>query len=458
MALDSIWGNDLDFQEVPGKVKVQKISIMPRGATPEISARGVIFSSPAIDLTDSGWLEISLYEDILDTAVSGTIEIQDVNNIPQLIGIRGGETIHIVFNTPGFEEIYYTGTITKVSGRVFSPPFSQLFSIEFTSSEVISSMVQELRKSYRGTYAEIVNKIYNEYIMPRGKKCKIENTVGIENVNITGWTPFASIRYIATKSLSSNPRFRTPSFLFFERAGTRPTQKNTTSGFKFCSLESLWKAPPVKVYTNQPKSLIDSPTTFGRNQSNFTSINWVVEEGTPDLIKNIKRGIFGRTLLQNDLVTRLTSEQGVDTYEEFNKMNDEDLMRDLTQEFPEYTPLQVKASSVQTHSEGSEVYVGPHPEVVKVVRNNVMHRLLFNQNVRIGVPGDSERTIGEVVELAFRSPESGMDWNNYVLASPPLDKILSGKYLITAVAHKINSVSGEYETVLELSKDSNIKV
>ncbi len=62
------------------------------------------------------------------------------------------------------------------------------------------------------------------------------------------------------------------------------------------------------------------------------------------------------------------------------------------------------------------------------------------------VPGDSERTIGEVVEFNLPSPEPPV--NNQQVD----DKFYRGKFLVQSVRHIIDI--DKYRTVLELVKDS----
>ena len=64
--------------------------------------------------------------------------------------------------------------------------------------------------------------------------------------------------------------------------------------------------------------------------------------------------------------------------------------------------------------------------------------------VKIKIPGDPFITAGKTVQFNFPSLSS----------EKGLDKNYSGKYLVTAVRHLIQS-QGIYQTVLELAKDSN---
>jgi hypothetical protein len=428
-----------EYSQAPGSMLVEKIAIIPLGGSEEF------------EISTGGWLGFSIHEDILDSIITGTIEIQDTQNLPQLLNLKGGEFISIVFRAPGLNSIFFSGNITKIGEGVSSPPYARVYIIEFASSELISSTVQNIKQIYKGPCSDTVRKIFDNYLattslstsLRRPKQCFIEGTFGPadEKINITGWTPITALRRLAAKALPANPAYRKPTFLFFERCD----DGQGGGGFFFTSLGKLWSMPPVRTYNKQVKNL-DMESI-----DDYFSINWLVEEEHPDLITNIKKGAFGRSLLMNDLVKRMTTTQDVNTIEEI-MLNEENPLEGALMDFPEAMPVEFHVHAEQHHSDGKETYVVPHPEILKIVRKDAMNRLLFNQVVRIGVPGDSERTIGEIINLSIISSESPAH------GDPPEDKFLSGKYIITALAHIVNGVTEKYETVMELSKDSNISV
>jgi hypothetical protein len=412
----------------PGNVTIEKISIVPLG------------SNKHFDLSTGSWLGLSIYEDILDSTITGKIAVQDTQNIPQLLNLRGGESIFITFNAPNLNPVKFDGKIIKITEGTPSPPYSRVYMFEFASSELISSTVQNVKKSYRDQYSVMVKKLFEQYLAPRGKKCHIENTLGIHTVNVTGWTPITAIRNLASRALPDNPKYQKPTFLFFERCD----DGKGGGGFFFTSLEKLWLNPPARTYNDQPKNLDRTSV------DDYFSINWIEEQERPDLITNIKMGNFDRKILMNDLVKGHTTVQRVNAQGGIQNLNNEDPIAGGLMDFPEAEPVVFRAMSEQHHSDGQETYTIPHPAVIKAQRVNAMTRLLSNQVVTIGVPGDSERAIGEIVKLSIMSKESPAH------GPPPEDKFLSGKYLVTALAHVIDGNTQEYETVLELSKDSNI--
>jgi hypothetical protein len=71
---------------------------------------------------------------------------------------------------------------------------------------------------------------------------------------------------------------------------------------------------------------------------------------------------------------------------------------------------------------------------------------LQNIQVTVTIPGDSDRTVGQVVELRIPSPEPPI--NNEQVN----DKYYNGYFLVKALRHKIDT--DKYVTIMDLIKDS----
>jgi hypothetical protein len=159
-------------------------------------------------------------------------------------------------------------------------------------------------------------------------------------------------------------------------------------------------------------------------------------------------------LITNDLVKR---------QHRYNYWNYDDSYNGLKSLNP--NKIDGKKTSVMNHTSYSEkpssfVFMAPKHykswteagvdnivEETALVRNSQM--LQINSiKLQIRVPGDSQRMIGEVIELVLPSPQpktptSGTDG----------DTVFSGKYLVSKVKHHITS-DDTYETVLDLVTDS----
>ncbi len=92
-----------------------------------------------------------------------------------------------------------------------------------------------------------------------------------------------------------------------------------------------------------------------------------------------------------------------------------------------------------------------YPSVVNIqetVQNRTAQLALANYTIlKIRVPGDTGLTAGSIINLNLPA----LDYRN---GRKELDKFYSGKYLVTAVRHILQS-QGVFQTVLEITKDSS---
>ena len=76
---------------------------------------------------------------------------------------------------------------------------------------------------------------------------------------------------------------------------------------------------------------------------------------------------------------------------------------------------------------------------------------IFNTQLEVVIPGDSELDVGDVITLSIPPASNVLDQVNVD------DKYLSGKYLITKIRNKFLDGSESMSTVLECVKDTAIR-
>ena len=395
-----------------------------------------------ISIKDHGWLSITLSEDIFQPAVSGRIEIMDTVDLPGNFNLIGNEIISFEFSTPTLTGINFTGKITKVTESLDISDATRGYSLEFVSSEAITSMLTKVRKSYSGMpYSSMANLIYKDYIKSK-KRFEVEGTLNTASLAIPGWNPFISIRSLAARSQSANPKYQNGSYLFYEVCD----DGSGDGGFKFHSLESLWDQSKVMAhYTNQIKNL-------GRGDPvSFSAVNWYAEKARMDTVENIMSGMYANKVVTHDLVKRKVYSKTYNYKENFNKsvslnskggsLTDSDLLTTAFDSYEMYMPKQYQ-------SYGGEYQGTTLPEHTLMNRTSIAQQL-NNQVLEISVSGDSERRVGDIVSFAIPAAE-GVSGEG----DPKPDKFLTGNYLVTAITHRIISTPESYETVMELSKES----
>ncbi len=96
----------------------------------------------------------------------------------------------------------------------------------------------------------------------------------------------------------------------------------------------------------------------------------------------------------------------------------------------------------------SQKNLTPDAFIQETVQNRTAQLALANYTIlKIRVPGDTGLTAGSIINLNLPA----LDYRN---GRKELDKFYSGKYLVTAVRHILQS-QGVFQTVLEITKDSS---
>lgn len=435
-----------DLYQSAGDLRVDYIQI--------VSSAGELF-----DVSQGGWTKLSLFESIYEPFLKGEIHMHDTTNLPQTLRLMGNELIRFRFSTPGLDPIVFSGRLTKVSERVETGDTSAAYKFEFVSSELISSLQKKVRKSYiNKSYSDIVALVYDEFLRepnsPLGlsKTLAVSPTLGLKSIAIPGWGPFKVIKRLASKSISVNPNYDNATYMFFERCDNgHPADRGSgRSGFIFKSLESLWDPSinkPAQSYTYEWKNI------EANEGASFTKVNDMAEIARTDMLENIAGGMYASKLVTHDLVKRKKFTQTfnyIDEYYKHTNMYPNQTTKGST------TALTNSLTATQA-PESSEVYAPRHYQSYdssedsfggdRVLNRVSVMQALTSQTIKIEVPGDSERRVGEIVEFNMPSPETvGKD-------GPSLDEH-SGKWMIASITHNAIRNPKDYNMVLELSRNS----
>jgi hypothetical protein len=228
----------------------------------------------------------------------------------------------------------------------------------------------------------------------------------------------------------------------------------TREGFKFKSISSLLKQSVYNTYVYQPKNL---------GQSDFedqlrTVIDYEFIKSFNSL-EDINTGTFSNRLISLDPLNRTV------------KVTDFDYLKYLGQTGGQTSALSLSKNRLQKTQNQSytgtlKMAVGnseqKKKEYVKdgvgTVANDIYLEtfvpsrtaqlsLATYTRVKIRIPGDSAITVGKTINFNLMSlmPIEGSEKS--------LDKYYSGKYLVTAVRHIIQS-QGVFQTILEIAKEN----
>ena len=220
----------------------------------EIQAVGDFNLSKAEIITSSGLkldisssiINITFFEDIGQSAITGQILLQDPAGISSIGPIIGQEYLRLKIQTPTLKDkseiINFTENVLIVNSLETRKDIGdkiQAYVLQFSTSELVKNQRTKVSRSLKGTYSEIVKNMLNE--VGCKKDMYIEPTAGIKRIIAPNVRPFDIIKMAARESISKF--FYNRNYQFFE----------TFRSYNFRSLSSLYAQKPVQKYTSYIK-------------------------------------------------------------------------------------------------------------------------------------------------------------------------------------------------------------
>lgn len=402
-------------------------------------------------------VELSFFEDIYTFTTSGYVILRDALGIIEKLKPDGNEFIEIKYGKyKGQSEKainHRKYRLYKIGNR--KPQGNQnveYFTIYFCTEALLLSEQTKVSKSYPGKKiatsksdnSGIVNNILKDYLKVDDSKIQIiEETYGVYDFIVPRLKPFEAISWLSTYARPSGNKIGAD-MLFFE----------TNDGFYFRSLQSMFKDEPYTTYKYQPKNL--NADNFAEDMTSVLNYEFVK---TFDSLEGTSAGTYANRLISIDPLLR--SYKVTDyNYEKFsgsNHLNKHNVMA------PAINRLGIKQTEAYEGSlkvaftnsnQKTAAFVSQNQSAVAkdiFIETYVPYRSaqlsLANYTVlKIIIPGDSTITAGRTVNFNLFSLQ--VDQNR------KLDEHYSGKYLVTAVRHIIQT-QGVYQTILELAKESS---
>ena len=385
-------------------------------------------------------VDLSIFEDIYSLVMSGYVMVKDGVGIIEQMNLTGNELITVNFgktSNDGGDPLYF---------RLYSIPkrnpvgnlSTEYVKLHFCSEELIISEQTKVTKSYKGQdIASIIGDILTNYLkVPPYRPQYLQATTGVYDFNIPSVKPLEAISWLSNyaRPAASN-NMKLADMLFFE----------TQAGFNFASLSKLASAGVSRTYKYQQQNI----TPEGPSEDIISILDYEFVKAF-DTLNEISSGAYANKLLSLDPITRTACTTIFNYATDYKKtLNSGDSFENKGNNLTG-APNSVIKMGISNSNQMKNPYI-PQGSVAQdifletFVPNRTAQISLANYTVvKIKIPGDPFITAGKVVQFNFPSLSSkkGLD-NNY-----------SGKYLVTAVRHMIQS-QGIYQTVLELAKDSN---
>ena len=395
--------------------------------------------------------EISYFEDLYSFSVSGFVMLYDGQGLLQKFQLLGYEYLRINFGRvkSSKENISRTFRVYTSSRKQVGNHRAEEITLHFCSEELMLSESIKLQKGAPDGGEEIhktVTRILQTDLKIK-KKLNIEMTRGIYNFNINTLKPFEAISWLSTYARPETQKPAGADMLFFENK----------EGFNFKSLRTLMASTPYNTYKVQQ---INHEMPMEEKIRTVLDYEFVKSF---DVLNDISSGTYANRLISVDPLTRSfkITDFNYDDYKAntappMNGPNNGISINDKNRFGLKTT--QNSKSVVKVMVGNSEQYKVPYiKDAPGSVANDVyVENYVPNRTAQIGlanftllkvvVPGDPGITVGKTVVFNIYNLSSSGD-------KKQLDPYYSGKYLVNAVRHVLQS-QGAYQTVMELAKES----
>lgn len=428
---------------VPDQFFIETINLITPRNTVDISSMSV---------------EISYYEDILKGSVTGHILISDSISMIERLGLCGGEFLHLSFrkskNNNASTNIQKYFRIYRVSERSLVNTETENYTLHFCSEELFLSEQTKISKPYSGKkISEIVYDILNNHLKIDSKNISLQETYGLYDFVIPYKKPFEAINWLANYALQSSKVGA--DFLFFENAG----------GFNFISLQNMFNQESYATYSYSQRSvgLSEGKDELSRGLFGIKSYTFL---DTFDSLYGVTSGAFANRLITVDPLTRQHKNTNFDYLNDYHQkaftLNGAPVINNLKNRFGKTQNQNYDGVFKVMVSNADQKFANGIKETPWAVGGDIRAEtyvpyrtaqiaLSHYSRIKLTLAGDPNLTVGRIIDVRLPSSVSTKDGSGFNEGNR--DPINSGRYLIAAVRHIINTQE-KYETVVEIVKDS----
>lgn len=409
--------------------------------------------------------ELNIFEDMFSMGLAGNLLVIDNLNLPEKYGIVGDELLRLKLYTPSMRDsmIHKTFKVYSITDKMMTNDSArQSYIMHFCSPEILIDALSPIYKTFRGRATDIAKQIFSDHLATsRNGGAEYTGMVVIGQsrdtikYNSPGWRPSKNLNWLASRCVS--PGFNNPGYLFYE----------SNKSFYFANYEELISRLNSAGAVQQEYIYAAADTTTEAGGTYINDVNrqyktvqeFRVIEGFNSL-KNSQNGYLANRLYTLDMVTK---EYGVYDYDHVNNYAGYHHMEDKSNKRGSSIPPFVNGdfSAIRSPKGFSQVYLkhfglhtGYRNNVNDVIEDILPRRTstlneLQNLKIEITVPGRTDAEIGNIVYFIYpdSSPRDASDLNK-----PSYDKLYTGKYMVTAIRHKINLQ--RHIMIMELVKDS----
>jgi len=379
--------------------------------------------------------EISIYESIFSPFLYGEIIMIDSSAMLSTFPFIGQEKVRLEWEREG-KKIQKDFYVTNVFDVVQINDTTGGYGISITSEKQMVNAISLFSKSYKGNSAEIITRIYKEYL----KEDVDAKVLGKFNHNIVfPWIkPFAAINMIQRATPAEDD---TPIFVFESLYGERPVL-NSMKGM-------LTQKPVFKI---DPKNMANNDTIGGLTSDNTDKYRGQVYSANIssayNTLEHLSEGTFGAFVTSVDISTK-TAEVSDFNY----KISAPAISNDWISTFFRFDDVAVEnlRNTKNFFVAKNTLAYDDFPNLnsvddrVMMTMHSYMKRLKTT-SVNIHMNSVILLEVGKTVHFEYGRFSPKLSKQEDVE-----DKVNSGTYLISAIRHYIKN--NEYTMSLELIRD-----
>lgn len=380
--------------------------------------------------------QIEIFEDIYSPFITIELEIKDGIGLIHKTPFIGEEIVTLTITDRDGKEgiINQEFFIYKIKDKVQVSDRGFLYRICCISTEAIIDLNLKISKAYTGQPSDIVKSILLTEGLTTKKNIFVEDSMNSISYISNYWSPVKNIKYISDRTVSRDNK--SPSYIFFENK----------KGFFFTSIDQLVAQPSSASFSFSVGGIGDVARGFNRIEKLYV-------DSAFDYVDRIRTGAYGNRSLIVD-PTKKTYNYGyydfLQSFDKFSRLNElpfntDNATRKINSVFT--TRVAPSLSFADMTSERNEDWY--NQRITELAAITAFH-------IEIEVAGRMNLSVGNIVEIYLYSgeiPTEGSSRNDFLQL---MDKVYSGRYLITGLKSTLNN--SRHTMNIALSKDSLIKI
>lgn len=384
-----------------------------------------------IDLID----RVDIYEDIYAPFITMDLQVTDSVGLIDKTPFIGEESIVMnIQDATGIGLIEKIFFVYKIKDRLPVSDKAITYTMCCISIEALVDLNTRISMAFTGFPHDIARKIVNEIGLQTDKKFNVEETSNRIQYISNYWSIVENLKFLSSRAISKGSR--SPSYIFYENL----------DGFNFVSQDALVSQESAHIFAYSNRENTDINVSFSR-------INKLYIDQEYDYIDRLKNGMYGNRLLLVNPFAKSYNYRYMDflyMYDKMSRLNNAPIATEQSTRRINSTLVSKNVpSSAYTNmkSEGTSNWF--QQRQIELATREA-------QTMQIDVVGRFNVDVGHVADVfIYSEPPKNTDSGERDLYSL-LDKLHSGRYMISAIHRVINRAEGHQMSV-QLIKDSRIK-